>query len=184
MSKTIVIKGTSYQVKRFDSELLMAAVVDVTTDTSNAEKQNRFVLAILPQIKGLEAEDIAVKRGGNWVLTCNIEQWFELLLNIQLIAYQDLIDKAIQEKQPLAEIRAVKSLVNAKCQKSIFEQAMIDLNEDWLESMVKIEKTSTYQMLLYEYWNDKKRSCGESVPLYVTKQLDAIPNYKKELTAT
>lgn len=177
----LTIKKTTYEVLPFVGETAITAVIDLAEDVSNLEKQDRFVRAIAPQIVGLETEDIAVERDGKFLLSLNIEQYFKLLLDLQGIAYKDVLDIAVNDSERLSEIRMAKALCRWKEQSAAFEKAMLELDEEWLNTLtslsnIKLEKSDSCQRELFNYWQNRfNKAESDEDKKFAKSQLSKIP---------
>lgn len=186
----ITIKGNQYQVKKFAGELALVAAIKLDGDLfASYSKHNDFVEALTKQLKRFDPEEIAVKQDGEWVLSLTFEQWFQILSDLQLIAYKDLVTSAIESIDPqslLAEKRAIENLAFVTAQRTAFDKCMAAYDDHWAEKVTQsnISKSADYYKILADHWLPRQSQENSKAKEFIKAQLAQIPNAYKSRQST
>lgn len=184
--QSITINNRSYDVKPVPGELALVAAIGIDNNLfASYQKHNEFVEALNTQLVNFDPEEIAVKQGDDWVLKLNLEQWFSVVSQLQLIAYSNLLENAAGSATPqetlLGEKRAIENLALVTVQRQKFQEYLEAFDKDWTDKIThsKLAKSPEYYGVLYKYWVKRSKDLEGNCKKFVATQIAQIPSQFK-----
>lgn len=179
---TITIAGKDYQMAFKGGELALNAGIKLDAEQfSDYKKHNDFVQTLQNHLTNFEPETIAEERDGKWVLTITTEEWFELLSDFQLNAYQHIVSlykrQLLNPKKLLGEQRAIENLAFVTVQKTVFDKCIAEFDPQWTDRVFKpaITRNPLYLKTLAEYWEARLEQAEGECKKFVLARLQDIP---------